>query len=286
MSWIISSVDIPTMKFCKYEKWYYYSDKISELQNEKVLIEGDFYYHEHLFLNRTQSFPDIIDGSYAIAFLYGNLILCASDCISTRNIYYFQNKELFFVSSSLRLILNAVANRAQLLLDSSFLYTYFIYGNKQYLTPYDGIHKLPAGYCIRITDTLHVFPHINFDAELENARRKTDSKDKAEYAVKILKSHCKKIAEKYKNGTVLTEISGGVDSSLLAGLLHEVGKDEGLRMNGYSYTYRNQTIGNEHKQCISVLIEPLIIVKNRVFWSYLIASVEWGEIYVCVLFIV
>lgn len=166
MSWIISSVDIQSMQFCKYEKWYFYSDKISELQNKKVLIEGDFYYHEHLFLNRIVSFPDTVEGSYAIALLDDNFILCASDCISTRNIYYFQNNELFFVSSSLRLILNAVANCAQLVLDSSYLYTYFVYGNNQYRTPYKGIQKLPAGYCIRIADTIFV---ISAEKRSENS---------------------------------------------------------------------------------------------------------------------
>ena len=46
-------------------------------------------------------------------------------------------------------------------------------------------------------------------------------------------------------GTILTEISGGVDSSLLTGLLHEAACGKNVILHGYSYTYKDQKIGNE-----------------------------------------
>ena len=117
MSWILSSINIEAMRFDQYEKWFYKSDRETELLNKKVLIEGDCYYHEHLFINEVISIQDVVDGSYAVAFLHDNYILCTSDSICTRNIYYFQNNDFYCVSSSLRLLINAISNCISLSLD-------------------------------------------------------------------------------------------------------------------------------------------------------------------------
>ncbi len=245
MSWIISSVDISFMRLSKYEKWYYHSDVITEVQGKMVLTEGDFYNHKHCFVDKTLTFFDTVEGSFAIAIFSDDSILCASDCVCTRNIYYYQTGNFYCVSSSLQWLVNALYDRAYVALDSAYLYTYPIYGDKHYRTPYRGVCKLPAGYCIRMADSISIFPYLNFDLESEFAKRNIENRDTAEYAVEILKTHCGEITEKYKNKTILTEISGGVDSALLTGLLYEEGRKKSIELNGYSYTYQNQIVGNE-----------------------------------------
>jgi len=72
-------------------------------------------------------------------------------------------------------------------------------------------------------------------------------KDSAKYCLSVLQKSCIEIVQQYKPQKSVVEISGGIDSSILAGLFCTATDLSEGSITGYSYNYKNQSIGNEIK---------------------------------------
>lgn len=246
LSWIISSLEITSLE-CERTttQWYYYSDEKCQINSNLALIEGNYYYYDHFFCNSKICDFDCIEGSYAIAIIKDSNIICATDCANTRNIFYYESLELKMISSSLKLLVCSLLQlKKKIFIDERYVATYIKYGNAHYMTPYKNIYKLLPGYLIDANKTIKQIPYWHIDTELKNAFDFVIAYENIEtVCIKILSEHCRKILE--TNKSITLEVSGGIDSSLLAGLTFYNNSYHNRPLTAYSYVYNQQTIGNE-----------------------------------------
>lgn len=165
----------------------------------------------------------------------GTMIL-ASDYAGVRPLYYCQRADRVYSSSSLQAVVDATQSRE---LDEHYVAGMLLSGGCPNRTPYKGVYSVPPGHSVCISaggTSIRAFwtPPTGDLVRFADQHR---------YDERFAALFCEAVAVRLpRNGTVLAELSGGLDSSSIVSMAHRLmqgGEKKSARLATVSYVWPN-----------------------------------------------
>ena len=174
------------------------------------------------------------DWSLAIADAARRIVLLASDYAGIRPLYYCRNAECVMWSSSLSHLVRW-SGRDEL--DEEYAASFLTQGSAAHLTPYRGIHPVPPGRSVRISQD-GVATRAFWDLPVG---RETRFKNPASYEEQLRDLFHRAVAVRLPlNAPVCAELSGGLDSSSIVCMADSLAKERPgdlHRPTAFTYTH-------------------------------------------------